>query len=176
MSEPLIVKTFSSLPNIQYLETFNRPARGHTILGILLLLVLIWILYKTKIEMRPYLLVASVILLLIVAIISATLVNNLNTGIREAAGKNILVYETERSYDGNKGFFPLSPFVGALAGIVIGMFLTKFATIDLRTTIVTLVLSLGVGVLLGVGLMYLYLEKKIDRQILVQKYVVGQNK
>jgi hypothetical protein len=176
MSQPLILKTFSALSNVHYLDTFNRPARGWNILGIIVLLIMFWAIYQTNTEVRAYLLLASLFLLLVVVVVVVRQTYGLNPVIMEAANRNSLSLETKLSFNGERNFFPLSSVTGVVVGIILYSLLANFVYNDAKNIIIVLVLAIGVGVFLGVGLTYLYFEKKIDRPILVQKYKITDRK
>lgn len=171
MLSPLILKTFSELECIKYKDGLVRPAYGHTIMGIIFVLFIIVLMLRSGSDSRAYLLFFSMLIIFIVFIIFALKTYTLKDSIFNASNNKANSASVKTSYIGEKRFFPISPSVGVLIGIGMFSILENFASFEVSNFVYISVSSIAVGAFFGVGLTYLYFEKKIHRQIRVQKYI-----
>lgn len=169
----LYIKTFSGLSGIVYEKTTNRPARGILTVGLILLVVslaIIFLRYSHQ-QQLPLLIVACVMFL--VGFVPFVLrMQKLGADIGTASVKQMETLETSFSFDGGSGFFPFSPFVGVIIGIVIFQILGRYWNlhpVGIGGFIVGIIMF-GAACLLAVGITYAFWEYKFDRTIVVYKY------
>ncbi len=137
--------------------------------GIIIFSFSIWFLANSELGIGLYLFFGVVFA--VTFYIAVVQVIRLRPGIIEATARGNL-FETERSYDGTKTFSSKIPSIGGVVGVALYAFLSRFENSVVAGALLGIIMTIGPALILGVSLAYIYLEHKIQRQILVQRYEV----
>ena len=167
MNNILYLKVFSGLPGIQYKESATHISFGHTMLGIGVLVVLIYLIFRSPSENRYLSVIICVGLLIVGFAIFAVRARRLQPDIAAAVTQNQTTVQTKYAYDGGNLWFPLSPIAGVVIGLIVYNF---FKGLSWHNNLLISILALGVGAVLAIGLTYMYWEYKYDKTIMVYNY------
>jgi high-affinity Fe2+/Pb2+ permease len=167
MSTILYLKVFSGLPGITYLENTLKIPFKHILLGLGILIVAVYLVFKVSNDQR--LIATSILLTMLIfgLVVSAVRVHRIQPDIATAVSQNKTVIETKYAYDGGSSWFPLS----WLAGVVLGIILVAFTRgLGWQNSLYISILAFGAGFILAIGLTYMYWEYKYNRTIEVYRY------
>jgi hypothetical protein len=167
MSTILYLKVFNGLPRITYLENTLKIPFKHILLGLGLLMVAIYLVFKVSSDSRLIAIGVLLTMLIFGLVISAVRVHRIQPDIATAVSQNQTVAETKYAHDGGSSWFPLS----WLAGVVLAITLNAFTRgLSWQNSLYISILAFGAGFILAIGLTYMYWEHKYNRTIEVYRY------